>query len=143
MAVICGMPAPVTTLVVQIEPGPIPTFTQSTPRSTRSRAASAVAMFPTTSGTSGKRSLICRVASSTPREWACELSRVRTSTDRSSKAAQRSRRSSPTPTPAATRSRPKESLQALGYSWAFLMSLTVIRPLRLPPSSTTNSFSMR
>src|SRR5438132_1657548 len=39
MAVICGTPTPVTTRVVQIEPGPTPTFTASTPRSTSWRAA--------------------------------------------------------------------------------------------------------
>src|SRR3989454_158606 len=38
MAVICGTPTPVTTRVVQIEPGPTPTFTASTPRSTSDRA---------------------------------------------------------------------------------------------------------
>src|SRR5213083_2483910 len=38
MAVICGTPTPVTTRVVQIEPGPTPTFTASTPRSTSARA---------------------------------------------------------------------------------------------------------
>ncbi len=32
MAVTCGTPAPVTTRVVQIEPGPMPTLTASTPR---------------------------------------------------------------------------------------------------------------
>ena len=31
MAVICGTPAPATTRVVQIEPGPMPTFTASAP----------------------------------------------------------------------------------------------------------------
>ena len=34
-AVSCGTPAPVTIRVVQIEPGPTPTFTASTPRSSR------------------------------------------------------------------------------------------------------------
>ena len=33
IAVICGMPAPVTIRVVQIDPGPIPTFTASAPAS--------------------------------------------------------------------------------------------------------------
>ena len=32
MAVICGMPAPVTTRVVQMDPGPMPTLTASTSR---------------------------------------------------------------------------------------------------------------
>ena len=36
MAVICGMPAPETTRVVQIEPGPMPTLTAATPAAIRS-----------------------------------------------------------------------------------------------------------
>ena len=39
MAVICGTPTPETTRVVQIEPGPIPTFTASAPASIRARGA--------------------------------------------------------------------------------------------------------
>ena len=44
---------------------------------------------------------------------------------------------------APTRSRPCESLAALGYFNFFWMSLTVIKPLRLYLSSTTSSFSTR
>jgi hypothetical protein len=40
IAVICGMPAPETTRVVQIEPGPMPTLTADTPAATRSAAPS-------------------------------------------------------------------------------------------------------
>jgi hypothetical protein len=47
--VICGTPTPATTRVVQIEPGPTPTFTPSTPASISASAASAVATFPATS----------------------------------------------------------------------------------------------
>ena len=43
---ICGTPTPATTRVVQIEPGPIPTFTPSAPASISASAASAVAMLP-------------------------------------------------------------------------------------------------
>ena len=46
MAEICGTPIPATTLVVQIEPGPIPTLTASAPASIRAFAASAVAILP-------------------------------------------------------------------------------------------------
>ena len=46
IAVICGTPIPATTRVVQIEPGPIPTLTASTPASQRAFAAAPVAMFP-------------------------------------------------------------------------------------------------
>ena len=49
----CGKPTPATTLVVQIEPGPIPTFTPSAPASTKYLAASPVAIFPTITSTLG------------------------------------------------------------------------------------------
>src|SRR5512141_3279612 len=52
-AVICGTPAPDTTRVVQMEPGPMPTLTQSAPALMRSLAASAVAMLPATTSRSG------------------------------------------------------------------------------------------
>ena len=44
---------------------------------------------------------------------------------------------------AATFSRPCASLVALGWFWAFSMSLTVIRPTQRNASSTTSSFSIR
>jgi len=46
IALNCGTPMPATNLVVQIEPGPIPTFIISTPRFVKNFAASAVAIFP-------------------------------------------------------------------------------------------------
>ena len=46
IAVICGTPIPATILVVQIDPGPIPTFKISAPELYNALAASAVAMFP-------------------------------------------------------------------------------------------------
>ena len=46
IAVNCGTPMPATSLVVQIDPGPIPTFIMSTPSFAKNFAASAVAMFP-------------------------------------------------------------------------------------------------
>jgi IMP dehydrogenase/GMP reductase len=48
-----------------------------------------------------------------------------------------------TPTAAPTRRRPSRSFAALGYLIAFWMSLTVIKPFRLPARSTTSSFSIR
>src|SRR5690606_41003284 len=48
MAVICGTPTPATIRVVQIDPGPMPTLTASTPASTSASAASAVALLPPT-----------------------------------------------------------------------------------------------
>ena len=52
-AVICAMPAPVTTRVVQIAPGPMPTFTASAPAAATAFAPSAVPTLPTTRSTSG------------------------------------------------------------------------------------------
>ena len=52
MAVICGTPMPVTILVVQMEPGPTPTFIASTPAFIRAVAASFVAIFPAMSSQS-------------------------------------------------------------------------------------------
>ena len=46
IALSCGTPIPATNRVVQIEPGPIPTFTMSTPNLIKNFAASAVAIFP-------------------------------------------------------------------------------------------------
>ena len=40
MAVSCGTPTPATIRVVQMEPGPMPTFTASAPASIRARAPS-------------------------------------------------------------------------------------------------------
>ena len=67
MAVICGTPTPATTRVVQIEPGPTPTFTASAPASIRAAVASPVATLPATISTD-RRALICRTTSSTPAE---------------------------------------------------------------------------
>ena len=46
IALNCGTPIPATSLVVQIDPGPIPTLIISTPNLIKYFAASAVAMFP-------------------------------------------------------------------------------------------------
>jgi len=46
IALNCGTPIPATNLVVQIEPGPIPTFIISTPKFNKNFAASGVAIFP-------------------------------------------------------------------------------------------------
>ena len=57
IAVICGAPTPVTMRVVQIEPGPTPTFTASAPASTNACAPARVATLPPMTWT-------CRVAGS-------------------------------------------------------------------------------
>ena len=54
----------------------------------------------------------------------------------------RSYASPATPTAAPTTSRPSASLAAFGYCSAFTKSLTVMRPLSTPASSTSGSFSI-
>jgi hypothetical protein len=49
-AVNCGTPIPAITLVVQIEPGPIPTLIASAPASINLRVPSLVATFPPITG---------------------------------------------------------------------------------------------
>ena len=105
-AVSCGTPTPVTTRVVQIEPGPTPTFTASTPRSTSARAPSRVATLPTTSCVSGNASRTVDVATSTPSAWPCAVSMMSASTPASMSALARARKSPAAPIAAATRSRP-------------------------------------
>ncbi len=135
------MPMPATTRVVQIEPAPMPTFTASTPSRTSASVASAVATLPAIRSTSGKRRRSSRTTSSTPWLWPCAVSTTSTSTWAATSASARSTVLRAVPIAAPQRSRPSESLQALGYLIAFWMSLTVISPLRLNALSTTSSFS--
>ena len=69
IAVTWGTPTPVTTRVVQMLPGPMPTLTASTPRRTSSRAPSSVATLPPTSCTSGKVSRSAAIVLRTPSLW--------------------------------------------------------------------------
>ncbi len=66
--------------------------------------------------------------SSTPFEWPCAVSTTTTSHSASMSAIARRNPSSPTLVAAATRRRPRSSLQALGYFCAFSMSFTVMGP---------------
>src|SRR6266581_1667634 len=143
IAVIWGIPTPVTTRVVQIEPGPTPTFTASTPRSTSARAPSAVATLPPTSCASGNASRRHATALSTPSEWPCAESTTITSQPAPSRARGRASASALPPTAAATRSRPCWSLLASGCRRRLKMSLMVMRPFRMPCASTTGSFHDR
>src|SRR6266571_4007805 len=93
MAVICGTPAPVTTRVVQMDPGPMPTLRPSKPRAMRSRAPSYVPTFPATSCILGRRCLTERIASMTRVEWPCAVSSARTSTLARASSTERSRKS--------------------------------------------------
>ena len=132
MAVIWGTPMPAITRVVQIVAGPIPTLMASAPAAVKSAAASAVAILPAMRSVSGYLLLKCSMASSTPRECPCAVSITMTSTPCSISAVVRSSASPPTPTAAPTRKRPRSSLQALGYWIVFSMSLTVIKPFKMP-----------
>src|SRR5205807_716573 len=91
IAVSCGTPAPVTTRVVQVEPGPTPTFTPSTPQAMRSRVPSAVATLPAIRGTSGHRAQTASTVANARSEWPWAMSITRTSTSSFTRASARSR----------------------------------------------------
>ena len=79
IAVICGTPTPEITRVVQIEPGPMPTFTASAPAAIKSVAPCLVATLPATTSIS-HRFLMLRTVSITLAEWPWALSTTNTST---------------------------------------------------------------
>ncbi len=138
-----GIPAPEITRVVQIEPAPTPTLIASAPAPASAITPSSVTTLPAITGRSGHPALMRSIAFTTPAEWPWAVSMTTASTPRAASASTRSSRSSPTPTPAATRRRPLLSRVALGKSWRFWMSFTVISPASWPSSSTSGSFSMR
>ena len=139
----CGTPTPATTRVVQIEPGPIPTFTASHPACTSACAPSAVATLPAMTCMSGKCCLIERTRLTTPCECPCAVSTAITSTPAPASASTRSSVPGPVLTAAPTRSCSCSSLHASGYSRAFWMSFTVTSPRSSKPPFTTSTFSMR
>ena len=67
IAVICGTPTPATTRVVQIEPGPTPTFTASAPALMRACAPARVATLPPIISVVGENFLMREIASNTAR----------------------------------------------------------------------------
>ena len=69
IAVTCGTPTPATILVVQIDPGPIPTLTASTPTLIKAFAASFVAIFPAINCTLGYFFLMSLTESIIIFEW--------------------------------------------------------------------------
>ena len=75
----CGTPTPATILVVQIDPGPIPTLTQSAPTSIKSLTASEVATFPAIIWILGYLCFIYSTPTSTPFECPCAVSKTITS----------------------------------------------------------------
>ena len=100
IAVICGTPTPATTRVVQIDPGPTPTFTASAPALIRACAPARVATLPPITSVVGENFLILSIASNTARWCPCAVSTTTTSTPASIKAFARANPSSPTPTAA-------------------------------------------
>ena len=143
IAVICGTPIPAIIRVVQIEPGPIPTLTASTPAFTRSNAPSGVATLPPITSMPGNSFLIILIVSTTFFEWPCALSITNTSTPASLNAFARSRVSDPVPSAAPTIKLPESSLVASGCSADFSISFIVTSPLSIPNLSITNTFSIR
>ena len=89
IAVSCGTPMPATMRVVQIEPGPMPTLTPSTPASARSLAAAAVATLPAITST-GSFCFRVRTVSSTFVLWPWAVSTTSTSTPASTRPSARS-----------------------------------------------------
>ncbi len=143
-AVSCGTPTPETILVVQMDPGPIPTFTASAPASMSISAAAPVAMLPAIIwAPSAACSRISLTVLMTPWEWPWAVSTTTASAPASYSARARATPLSPVPVAAATLSLPCESLHDFGLSRLCWMSRTVIMPAQPPSSSTTISFSMR
>ena len=89
MAVTWGTPTPATTRVVQMEPGPMPTFTASAPALASATAPSAVATLPAMICALGKVLRMSATASSTPRECPCAVSTTITSQPAASSASTR------------------------------------------------------
>ncbi len=121
----------------------MPTFRPSTPSASRSLAAAAVAILPTTRSTPAAAVLTFSMVCITLREWACEVSMTSASTLAATRALTLSRVSAPVPTAAPTWRRPNLSLEAVGNFSVFTMSLNVISPFRKLFLSITGSFSMR
>ena len=113
-AVICGTPAPATIRVVQMEPGPIPTFTPSAPASASAFAPAAVPIFPAMTSSFGKFFFTDFNASITPLECPCALSKQTTSTPICCSAAARSSISPVIPSAAPASNLPNPSFTALG-----------------------------
>ena len=114
-----------------MDPGPIPTFTASAPLATKYKAASGVAIFPTTTSNSGNFSFTCFKTVTTPCECPWAVSIITASTPAFTKAVALSRTSAVTPKAAATRKRPNLSLLAFGFCANFVISLKVINPTNL------------
>ena len=142
IAVICGTPTPATILVVQIDPGPIPTLTASTPALINAFAASFVAILPAINWSFGYFFLINLIESIIIFECPWAVSITSTSTSASIKFLTLSSISFPTPIAAPTLSLCSLSLQAFGKSFDFCISFTVIIPFKWNLELTTRTFSI-
>ena len=142
IAVIWGTPIPAIILVVQIDPGPIPIFTASTPAFSNSNAASAVAILPPMISTSLKVFLRVLIVSITFLEWPWALSTTKTSTPASERASALSIVFFSVPIAAATLSLPELSFVASGCWADFSISFIVTRPDKSWFLSRTNTFSI-
>ena len=145
IAVTWGTPTPATTRVVQIEPGPTPTFTASTPASTSACAPGPRGDVAADDLHVGGRGVGLEPADHVQQQPGVAVrgvgdEHVDPGLDQGSSRAPRRRRRSRSRAP--TRSRPSSSLVASGYFSVFTKSLTVIRPVRRPCGSTSGSFSI-
>ena len=104
---------------MHIEPGPIPTFTPSTPAFAKNLAASAVATFPATTSKSGNVFLTSFIIFRTDFVWACAVSITIASTPALYNILHLSRFSPPTPIAAATLNLPNSSLFEDGFKVIF------------------------
>ena len=127
--------------MVQIDPGPIPTFTASAPASIKSLVALLVATFPATTCKSGNFSFIIRREFNTFTECPCAESNTITSTFAFTNSVTLSNTFAVIPTPAPQRSLPCSSFADNGYFICFSISLIVIKPFKLKSSSTIGNFS--
>jgi hypothetical protein len=135
MALSWGTPTPATTRVVQMEPGPTPTFTASTPASISALAPSAVAMLPATSWHIGEGGL--ELAHRIQHALGMAMGRIQTHYIGTG-LDQKPWPSSPASAHPDGRAHPQA---AHGRPWpkggicrTFSMSLMVMRPLSLPAS---------
>ena len=122
MAVNWGTPKPVTTRVVQMDPGPMPTLMASAPASANSRAPSRDATLPATICASGKARRRLTTMSMQWSAWPWAMSSTSTSTPASRSASARAMSSGLTPMAAPTRKRPRGSTTAWGYCCALMTS---------------------
>ena len=137
-----GYPTPATILVVQIDPGPIPTLIASAPALIKNFAASTVAMFPTIISTFLYIFLRSFRSSTTLFVWPWAVSITIASTPEFIKASALSIESFVTPIAAATLNLPYLSLFAIGFNLSFVISLKVINPTSLLALVTTGNFSI-